>query len=172
MVPGQGLGGILTFELPRELRRSKVSQPFTIYISVGSDTHTLSGFAGPIGTSPPLPTHAQTQPNLSVPQTSSMVANETKVAVQQGRVAEACAINSLVCGQRPVSKTIETNAQFCARQGWQSGSLQHRQCVANLDIAASTVAPAVPAAEAPAELTTPVATIRNWSAAGNGTPVE
>ncbi len=51
--PGHFLTGMLTFELPSALRRSKKATPITLAISIGSDVHMLRGFAGPLGAPPP-----------------------------------------------------------------------------------------------------------------------
>lgn len=53
LAPGQSMIGVLTFELPRTLRRSKVSQPVSFYVRVGSDLHSINGYAGPIGAGRP-----------------------------------------------------------------------------------------------------------------------
>lgn len=66
LTPGRGLGGILTFELPRQLRKSKVPQPFTIYINAGGQAHLLAGYVGPVGVAPPLSNYAAIKSKNSV----------------------------------------------------------------------------------------------------------
>lgn len=75
---GQALAGMLTFEIPRKARSSKASTPFTITIYFGSDVHTIAGYLGPIGASPPTtPSAVQPAPQkLAVPKTPPSVATQ------------------------------------------------------------------------------------------------
>ncbi|WP_397589188.1 hypothetical protein [Sphingorhabdus sp.] len=50
---GHYITGMLTFELPSAVRRSKKATPITLAIRIGSDVHMLRGFAGPLGVPPP-----------------------------------------------------------------------------------------------------------------------
>jgi TPR repeat protein len=51
--PGQFLTGMLTFEVPKAVRRSKKAVPISLAIRMGSDVHMLRGYAGPLGAPPP-----------------------------------------------------------------------------------------------------------------------
>ncbi len=52
LMPGNRIGGVLTFEIPRALRNASTSQQFTMTIQMGSDRHAITGSAGPVGTVP------------------------------------------------------------------------------------------------------------------------
>ena len=53
--PGHYITGMLTFEVPTAVRRSKKAVPISLAIRIGSDVHMLRGFAGPLGSPPPAP---------------------------------------------------------------------------------------------------------------------
>jgi TPR repeat protein len=57
---GHYITGMLTFELPSAVRRSKKATPITLAIRIGSDVHMLRGFAGPLGAPPPAVSSAAT----------------------------------------------------------------------------------------------------------------
>lgn len=77
--PGHFLTGMLTFELPSAVRRSKKATPITLAIRIGSDVHMLRGFAGPLGATPPAISSISTaqiaQPVLSNVVTQTAPAN-------------------------------------------------------------------------------------------------
>lgn len=52
IMPDQRMTGVLTFELPHALRGASGSKQFTMSITMGSDRHVLTGYAGPFGTLP------------------------------------------------------------------------------------------------------------------------
>lgn len=60
---GQVLPGMFTFEIPRDARRSRVSLPFSVTVQFGSETHTFSGYLGPVGAAvPTAPTRGSARP--------------------------------------------------------------------------------------------------------------
>jgi TPR repeat protein len=75
--PGNYITGMLTFEVPTAVRRSKKAVPISLAIRMGSDVHMLKGYAGPLGVTPPaissIASSQITQPlaNSIVPQNSS-----------------------------------------------------------------------------------------------------
>jgi hypothetical protein len=52
VMPGQQLSAVLTFDLPKKLRKASTSQSFNIAIQMGADRHLLNGFVGPEGKLP------------------------------------------------------------------------------------------------------------------------
>ncbi|MCZ8135513.1 MAG: tetratricopeptide repeat protein [Porphyrobacter sp.] len=80
VMPGQTLTAILTFEVPKTVRRAKKATPITLYVRMGSDVHVLSGFAGPIGTLPPPASFAK-RSSVAIPgYTGAAVPSNTVVA--------------------------------------------------------------------------------------------
>ncbi len=77
--PGHFLTGMLTFELPSAVRRSKKATPITLAIRIGSDVHMLRGFAGPLGAPPPAVSSAATG-QITQPMAGSMVPQTTLIA--------------------------------------------------------------------------------------------
>ncbi len=81
--PGHYITGMLTFEVPTAVRRSKKAVPISLAIRIGSDVHMLRGFAGPLGAPPPAPSSIAvgqvTQPLVSniVPRTAPVLSATT-----------------------------------------------------------------------------------------------
>ena len=76
---GHYITGMLTFELPSAVRRSKKATPITLAIRIGSDVHMLRGFAGPLGAPPPAVSSAATV-QITQPMAGSMVPQTTLIA--------------------------------------------------------------------------------------------
>lgn len=72
VLPNQSLGGMLTFSIPRTIRRSKTASPFILKIRIGQDVHVLSGYAGPIGAAPPTSAPTDSVSNSSLPAQTGM----------------------------------------------------------------------------------------------------
>lgn len=62
VMPGHFITGMLTFEIPRSVRRGKQATPTVLQVRVGSDVHVLRGYAGAIGTTPPPPSQLRAVP--------------------------------------------------------------------------------------------------------------
>jgi TonB family protein len=84
VMPGHYLSGLITFEVPRNLRRAKQAMPLIIYVRLSSEVHVLNGYAGPVG-SPFL----SPQPPLSEKKSFSndnvklLVANDTNLTSEE-----------------------------------------------------------------------------------------
>jgi TPR repeat protein len=65
VMPGQYLNGLLTFAVPREMRRSKTALPFSLAVTIGADVHILKGFGGPLGVVFPSPAAANKSADLA-----------------------------------------------------------------------------------------------------------
>jgi len=102
IMPFQQIAGILTFDLPRELRKAKSGQPFTITIQMGADVHKLEGLAGPVGKLPAI------APKFLAPlqsaDTGNIVATAPLVAPVNGLKAAAL---TTPAEPKPTSKSLQ-----------------------------------------------------------------
>lgn len=76
VMPGHFITGMLTFEVPKAVRRGKQATPTALYIRVGSDVHVLKGYTGAIGTTPP-PVMASSAARAVAPGVSSSIATSS-----------------------------------------------------------------------------------------------
>jgi len=70
--PGHYITGMLTFEVPTAVRRSKKAVPISLAIRMGSDVHMLRGYAGPLGAAPPVTSSIATS-QIAQPLVSNIV---------------------------------------------------------------------------------------------------
>lgn len=82
LAPGQSMTGILTFELPRALRKAKVSQPVSFYVRVGSELHLINGYAGPIGAGRPSETAFVQSAAVPIPTAPLMLSVPQPVSIE------------------------------------------------------------------------------------------
>jgi TPR repeat protein len=85
--PGASISGMITFALPREMRRALKradrARRVQITMRVGSEIHSISGVLGRIGTSPPPMQIVTSQPSETTPYIASSPASRDQFASPQ-----------------------------------------------------------------------------------------
>lgn len=119
VMPGHYITGMLTFEVPRAVRRAKQASPMALYIRVGSDVHVLKGYTGAIGTTPPPPAVATA--TAAIPKGTSSAASSKPVMSAQDAYARA---EALYYG-RGVQQDFAAAASLC-RQAADQGDANAR----------------------------------------------
>lgn len=89
VMPGHYITGMLTFEVPRKVRRGKQASPMALYIRVGSDVHVIKGYTGAIGTTPPTAVAAA---NTATPKAGGRILSSKPVMSAQDAYARAEAL--------------------------------------------------------------------------------
>ncbi len=92
---GHYIIGMLTFEVPKAVRRGKKAVPISLAIRIGSDVHILRGFAGPIGAPPPA-VSSIAMGQISSPKIASSDVARMSTSVQKPQRLTAVDISNFV----------------------------------------------------------------------------